>query len=60
MLLGATPPPQLKDVVDEICARDQQSKVDFALSCVLKLDAEALGKRSASFERFRLAVAAWP
>ncbi len=57
-LLGAKPPPQLKDLIDEACAG--QPKSEFALSCILKLDAKALGQCAPSFERFRLAVCAWP
>jgi hypothetical protein len=56
-LFGATPPPQLKDLVD--FERGTSSKADFAVECVLRLDPASLAARSPSFARFREQVAAW-
>jgi hypothetical protein len=57
---GASPPPQLKDLVDEE-QRGLRSatKADFALACVLRLDPAALAERAPSFAHFRRQVSAW-
>jgi hypothetical protein len=55
---GGSPPPQLKDLFD--AERGASTKANFALECVMKLDATDLAARSPSFARFRDAVAAWP
>jgi hypothetical protein len=55
---GDDPPPQLKDLFD--AERGASSKADFALECVLKLDATDLAARSPSFARLRDAVTTWP
>jgi hypothetical protein len=57
-LYGAHPPPQLKDLVAASLRASHQSrtKADFALECVLRLDAEGLAARSPSFDRFRREV----
>jgi hypothetical protein len=57
-LYGANPPPQIKDLVDASLRSSSASrtKVDFALECVLRLDAEGLSARSPSFDRFRREV----
>jgi hypothetical protein len=60
-LLGADPPMQLKDLVEaEWRASGAASRMDFALACVLKLDADDVARRSPSFHRFRDDVARWP
>ncbi|MGH7440167.1 MAG: hypothetical protein ACRENE_31125, partial [Polyangiaceae bacterium] len=56
-LLGPSPAPQLKDLVD--LARGEQTPLEFALGCVLTLDAKALAARSPSFERFCDQILAW-
>lgn len=56
-LLGANPPPQLKDLVD--AERGRATRTEFSLNCVLRLDPEDLGDRSPSFRRFRDQVSEW-
>ncbi len=55
---GATPPPQLKDLVESERRAARQSKAEFALDCVLRLDdASLLAARSPSFALFHAQVA---
>ena len=56
---GATPPPQLKDLLQSECARIGKTRTELALAAVLRLDADDLAVRSPSFALFRQQVATW-
>jgi hypothetical protein len=58
---GAAPPPQLKDLTD-MEQRDAgiAAKSDFAMACVLRLDAADLARRAPSFAHFQRQVSPWP
>jgi hypothetical protein len=57
-LYGADPPPQVKDLFEASLRASllSRTKAEFALECVLRLDAEGLAARSPSFDRFRCEV----
>jgi hypothetical protein len=56
-VLGANPPPQLKDLLD--AERGPATKEEFCVSCVLRLEPDDLSARSPSFRLFRDQVSAW-
>lgn len=57
---GADPPPQLKDLTEmEQREAGLATKSDFAVECVLRLDATDLAQRSPSFAHFQRQVSRW-
>jgi hypothetical protein len=59
-IYGQNPSPQLKDLVDaHVRETHAASKGEFALTCILALDADDLAARAPSFGRFRADVSKW-